>query len=166
MHWAIYLVIGIVVLLIIIVIIIVIMRQNAPPPFVEICESDSDCFTGQECVYSPDFEHNVCVKVGQEYCKIYPYTELIECTPGDEFSPCDSCVNQPPFGCVVVNKGEVKINDGGSEYKDGLASTQALDSTGVDLTVNIVTENGVIVQAEILNSGLLYIEIKNSGAFG
>jgi hypothetical protein len=60
------------------------------------CDTDADCQQGT-CKFDPDYNKKVCTN--GTYCSIQP-DNLKECSTDND---CITCINEPAYGCVVVD---------------------------------------------------------------
>jgi len=107
------------------------------------CRNDSDCKTGQRCITdAADIRQNVCAEAHMQKCIFNDFTRLSRCDPTDP-EACKGCINQPPFGCVVVNFGNPEILNPGRLYLPGVYRAALYDpNTG---TYNTRRDMEVIV---------------------
>jgi len=101
----IYLILSIFIFLLTIIIAIVILTQkkNVLSPT---CSSDSDCPSGKICIFSKDYNKNICADKGKQTCSLES-DSLLTCKL--DSNTCDSCINEPPFKCVEVSKDKPYI---------------------------------------------------------
>ena len=93
------------------------------------CRADSDCKTGQRCIIdAADIRQNVCAESHMQKCVFTDFTKLSRCDPNNP-EACKGCINQPPFGCVVVNYGKPEMLFPGKGYTSGVYRAVLYDSS-------------------------------------
>ena len=101
----IYIILSIIIFLILITITIVILTQKKNT-LSGTCSSDSDCPSGKICIFSKDYNQNICADKGKQSCSLES-DSLLTCKL--DSNTCDSCINEPPFNCIEVSKDKPYI---------------------------------------------------------
>lgn len=130
------------------------------------CRADTDCKKGERCIIdATDARQNVCAEAHMQKCVFSDFSKLSRCDPKDP-NACKGCINQPPFGCVVVNFGKPEILNPGRVYTSGIYTAALYDPlTGLydtertmEVLVNVLDwdENGFVDSVRISNPVQVY----------
>lgn len=138
--------------IIIISFLIYFIYHKIKPIYKPSCNSDSDCLSSQRCIYVPEYSRKICVDFGKTPCKLEP-TQLTQCDLNNP-SACLNCVNLPEFKCIEVSYGKLDINNSGSKYADGIVTVNG--GSGKNMSINIKTSNGKIINASVHYPGIGY----------
>ena len=101
------------------------------------CKTDSDCGSGKSCVFSRDYNQNVCTNKGNQSCSIENGL-LLKCDPNVKNS-CSSCINQPPFECIQVSDTNPY-----TWYKNGTTTKITNSSTGMGWCLPPINQNNKV----------------------
>ena len=74
------------------------------------CKTDSDCPPNKICIFSRDYNENLCKDVDSKECSVENGL-LTECSLSDPKS-CNNCINEPRFKCVKVSDSSPYIYQG------------------------------------------------------
>lgn len=142
-----------------IIVIIIVNTRNAKNQYKTECKNDSDCknsrFPYSKCLYDPDYNQNVCVSKDSKVCSLIS-PQLCKCTSSVGNgqvcggSDCKSCVNEPQFECVHLDKqyvwrqGDQKITIPKNEHKDEGWCMPPIPQG--DTTCNPFTSDTILIQ--------------------
>jgi len=118
----------------------------------DLCQVDEDCPGDQRCVVDPeDSKQNVCAEGHMIKCQLTDLTKLIECDPANPNS-CSSCVNQPPFKCVVVQYGSPELINRGTGYSSGIYRAALVEPSTNTYNINRDMEVAITVSNTTVGS--------------
>ena len=116
------------------------------------CKKDSDCGNNEKCIFSQDYNQNICTGGEGKVCNI-TNGSLTQCDMTE--NSCGGCINEPPFECVKVtdekpyiwSQGKEKIKIVNSEEGKGWCLPPVVSSNTecnpfTSDTILVKTDNG------------------------